>query len=436
MSATNSIDVSGLIRSTRTKGFTAQGSLNELIDNSLDASASVVRIDFDTASKTLYVSDDGLGMNKSKAKDCYKFHADKAASEKAGLYGIGKPVSEGVLSDLKSSTKTYTRAADDVVYEVEADWVVGEAEGTWTPVAARASVEGIRIWETRAINASHGTVVEVPMPEKKFLAMVSDVGTIAKKLAFTYQDYLEDDRVQIILSVDGALAALPTTENLGWNLVAEHQRLRRGIQVWKNGDDERVYHEERKDGRVSWVRLDLSKATPESAKRIADYAEVVAADSGWNQVGEFWLYSVYNPAWNPEGESFELGYTAFCRGRRYLAAIPAEPPTHGDFERRKVIGCARHALKYSFREDAYIRPEGNKSNVTRENIHPDLFKTVKVLARWWAAQYYSLYEEVPAVPDAPGRRATPAVKREFTALYETNDEWYREYVALCARYRV
>lgn len=436
MSATNSIDVSGLIRSTLTKGFTAQGALNEPVHNSLDASASIVRIDFDTASETLYVSDDGVGMNKSTAKDCYKFHADKAASEKAGLYGIGKPVSEGFLSDLKSSTWTYTRAMDDEIYEVEADWVVGEAEGVWAPTAHRVSVEGLRVWESRAVNPLHGTVTQVRMPKKKFLEMVSDVETIAKKLAFTYQDYLEDDRVQIILSVDGVVVPLPDTESLGWNLVAEHQRLRRGIQIWKNGDDERVYHEERKDGRTMWVRLDLTKATPESAKRIADYAEVVAADSGWNQVGEFWLYSVYNPEWNPEGESFEPGYTGFCRNRLYLAAFPAEPPTHGDFKRRKVIGCARHALKYSYREDAYVRPEGNKSNVTKENIHPDLFKTVKILARWWSAQYYSQYEEEPATPDAPGRRATPAVKREFTALYETNDEWYREYVALCARYRV
>jgi len=99
------------------------------------------------------------------------------------------------------------------------------------------------------------------------------------------------------------------------------------------------------------------------------------------------------------------------------------------------VGCARHALKYTYREDEYIRPEGNKSNVTKENIHPDLFRTVKVLSRWWSSEYYRRYVEGPA-PMVVGRRCSPATKREFVHLYETNDEWYREYEALCARFRI
>jgi len=317
MAVANSIDISGLIRSTRTKGFTAQGALNEGVDNSFDAEATIVRVEFDTATSTLYIADNGVGMDRSKARDCYKFHADKAASEKAGLYGIGKPVSEGVLSDGKAATTTYTKAVDDVLYEVKADWVAAEADGVWAPTADNASPEGTRLWEEKAIDTDYGSLVKIPVPPLKFRAMVDDIETIAKELAFNYQDYLAEGR-EIILKVDGAVIDLPDTEGLGWNDVLEHQRCRRGIQVWKKGDEERIYHQEGDQ----WKRFDWRKASPEHSKRMEDYVEVVAAGSGWANVGEFWLESVYNPEWNPENEAFVLGYVAFRRNKRYLARLP------------------------------------------------------------------------------------------------------------------
>lgn len=431
MSTANSIKVDGLIRSIKTKGFTVPGAPKELTDNSLDASATIVGIDFDTANNALYIADDGDGMDRSKAQECYMFHADKPASDKTGLYGIGKLVAEGILCDLKSSTTTITRIAGGQIYEVTAPFAEGERTGTWIIYAHPVSVDGNQTWELRAINLGHGTVVRIPMQKPMFDKMIASIGDLARDYGFTYQDYLARG-CQIRLSVDGVPVPIPADRALGYDAVAAHQRASRRIQIWKRGDEERIYHQ---DADGAMVRYNLSKSKSLDKNPFVDYVDVRVPDSGWEKVGDFTLLSVVNPEWNPEGESYVDGYMAYCRNHRYLAAHPLELAPGGDFEFRRLFLSSRHALKYTYREDAYILPEGNKSNVTKENIHSGLNKVVQTMIRSWVTNYYNEHVLAPApvVDDGIVRPNKNQVK-EFKDLF-ADEEWRLEYEALAARGR-
>ena len=424
MSSSN-IDISGLLRSTKTKGFTMQGAIHELVDNSIDAGASVIKITFRTAGNELIIADNGDGMDKATADMCYCIHHDKPASVKNGLFGIGKTVAEGMLSDLASLTTTVTRVTGGRLLEITADWPGSIASGTWNPRSVGASADyAVPLWDRAAVTPGHGTIAVVNMTPAGFTEVTSNIASLCRVLSYTYQDVAGVD-IQVWL--DGVRQETDMSDTLGWSAARPRERNEVSLEAWtKPGEETIVFHTEG----AAWVRFNHGVPNPGTAARIADYATM--AERGYTRVAGLRLRSVYNPAWNPPGEKEEIGYLSFARNLRHLARIINVPPTHGNMDRRRYLATTRHALYYDYNADSLLKTEGNKSNVTSANVDKVLLAVVRLLARKWVDSYYMAYG-----PDDDGNaegdgKPSAATVKEFKRMY-TNAAWRTAYERLVAQ---
>jgi hypothetical protein len=435
MSSNSNISISGLLRSVKSKGFTIQGALNELIDNSLDASASIVRISFDTRENVLVVADNGAGMTKSVADVSYRIHNDKAATNKNGLYGIGKTVAEGMLSNQVATTTTLTRSKDERLLEITAEWSESIRTDSWNPRAAGASADfGVPTWDKYAIDSSQGTVVFIPMPSEMMLKMVETIDANVRAICYAYE---EQENCKIEILVNGVKQNDDYSDALGWNRVTlDQHRTKVPIEVWTKDGEHRVYHVENEmkvgfnyDAR----KTDGKPIDSLQAPRLDDYNEI--RNAGYRLTAEMSLRCVYNPRFNPSGtvddagnlqrDPMVRGFLSFRRGGRHLAQIPCDPPVSGDMERRRVIGSIRSSLDYTYQADPLINTEGNKSNVTKSNIDQTLFKTVKDIARKWGDTYYKLHVK-PALIVARNPRV-PSEKVDQFKLGYSDPVWRAHY---------
>tara|TARA_R110001583_G_scaffold184059_1_gene343104 strand:+ start:1160 stop:2677 length:1518 start_codon:yes stop_codon:yes gene_type:complete len=84
-----------LIKSISEQGYSFEAALADLIDNSISANASKIEILIDTnkAPYTLFVSDNGTGMNEEDLKNCMRFPSqspdDERVNSDLGRFGLG-----------------------------------------------------------------------------------------------------------------------------------------------------------------------------------------------------------------------------------------------------------------------------------------------------------------------------------------------------------
>lgn len=396
--ASPNISIPGLIRSTKSKGYTTQSSINELVDNGIDASATMIAVRLNTNASKLIISDNGLGMSKAVANKAYCLHNDKPASDKNGLFGIGKSAAEAVLSNLEGDTLTVTKCETGrELLQIDAPWAESIANNEWNPRAFGASgAVGVPIWSAEAINPDHGTVVSIPLPLATKNDIFANILNVSGELAYTYQDL---PNVNIQLSVDG-IVQQPTREyTLGFNDVPDEQRATIQIQILsKDGAENKYFHSE--DGEM--VRLNREAVTsagkPKDAvqsARIHDYNS--SLEDGYVNSGRFTLRIVYNHIRNPSQDEldedavrpdFKRGHISISRNRRHLKRFDADVPNAGDYERRRVLGSICCSLDFNHDSDKFIKIEGNKSNVTLDNVDKMLIWTMRSLVRRWGDAYY------------------------------------------------
>lgn len=444
--ASPNISIAGLLRSTKSKGFTVQGSINELIDNAIDANAKNIAVKFNTQRRDLTISDDGCGMNKAVADKAYCLHNDKPASDKNGLYGIGKSVAEGVLSDLQSSTITLTKCENERIYEITAEWPIAISNNTWNPLASGASADiGAPLWNRETINKQHGTIVCIPMTASKYENVVTNIEKIIRGIGYAYQDRRD---VTIIVSVDETQYDIDYSDSLGWEDVTEEKRNQVTLEIWfKEGSPNRVYHSE--EGTMVRLNRDAVSKQGKSrdaiqAKRINDYN--TATEDGYLKQGVFTLRNVYNPTWNPDiiddeddlqRGDYSRGHLTFRRNNRHLARFDNDPPNTGDYERRRVLGSIRSSLDYTHVSDKFVKAEGNKSNVTKDNIDQLLLNTVRDIVRKWGDSYYKRYIAPEHVQNVAGN--TNSVPKEAVSQFKmnyANPEWRRAYLEFIETFQV
>jgi hypothetical protein len=392
MTTRDNISIAGTLRSTLNRGTTLPGAIKELVDNSIDSGAKLVKIGFNTISNDLIIADDGHGMTKEVADHTYRIHDDKEASTKIGRFGIGKVSAEGYLSGTKSVTTTLTKRDGGRLFEVNADWPVSIAKSEWNPRASGASADfGAPLWETHTVNSSHGTVVKIPMQAELMQTAIDTLGDITCDLDYAYH---ECGGVEIVVEVDGLVQEMESDKRVGWDDVSVKYRMSMGLVVCtKPGEAaSRVFMNI--DGgfkRFNYFKENPngSKVDPVAAALIDDYDATIA--SGFTCV-PMNLRAVYNPEWNPTRENpddewkpVHVGFLTFKRQNRHIASFPNEPRTSGDFWKQRVASAIRSSLDYTHEADGLVKTEGDKSRITKENIDRYLLKTVRDAVRKWGA---------------------------------------------------
>ena len=429
----SNISPSGTIKNLLHLGFTSQDALNELIDNSLDSGATHVRIRFDTTSNTLYVDDDGNGMDRDQLTKALCIYDARPVSENIGLRGAGLKAAHCVLSNEEFPTIIISKTSTSPRCEIDADWPGAITRDYWDPRASRGSDEYRPIWERGCINPDHGTTTKIPMTAAKFSEFLYTLPVTLKDIGRTYEKYINVGK-RITIEVDGAVHTPDMSTSLSWEGTSAHLRNEVPITILHNPTtgEKRVYyqHVHRRPDWTDMVRDNPDKTV--TPKILRDFN--TAQEDGFIVLAEMTLRSTYSSEWNPppnadgEREMYIPGYVSPCRDRRYLRAMPTEFGHAGDYENRRVWASSRHALEFAHTADALIGIQVNKSNLTPENIDPLLLATVYSLAKSWATKIYTKYFKIAQNnPNAEfERRLNRAVKQLKEAAKASNREIFFE----------
>jgi hypothetical protein len=419
-SSRSNISPSGTIINFLSLGFTLKDANMELVDNSLDAQAVNVRIRLDTTTKTLYVDDDGHGMDITQLTGALCINNVRPASENIGLRGLGGKAAHCVLSNEEFPTIIVSKTASSSRCEIDADWPGAVRNDVWDPRASRGSEEYKPLWESGCLNPSHGTTTKIPMPESKFNDLVGSLPCLLKELARTYEAFLETGR-KIVVEIDGVAQPLDNNTCLGWSGTPAHLRNEVPLTVLRKPatGEVRVYyrHESMKPVWTDMVRFNPN--TDAKPAMLRDYQP--SLDDGFVQIDSMTLQSTYRPEWNPpEADgvrpAYIPGYIAPCRDKRFLQPIKSEFASSGDYEARRLRSSARHGLAFSHTADDLIGVQVNKSALTPENINPVLLDTVQRLAKKWANEIYKTHFKVGR--NNPNAEFEKGLKRRMKQLRE------------------
>lgn len=393
----SNISSRGTIENFLHQGITPQDGLMELVDNEIDANAQTVVVRIDTETRMLTVSGDGIGMDKEKMIAGLRINNTRPASEAIGLRGVGGKAGLAVLSGLEASALILSRMEGQRAYEVEIDWPGTMREDKWAPTPSALTRDNGEVWDANKINAEHGTVVQVKMPEAVLARLLPN---LEAELARVYEGRLATGLVLQVV-VDGEERALSSARTLGY-AGAEHRHETK-IQVLRNPTmgDVRVYVEQDFHKKKVWARRDDGKKVHRDLQQ--------SLDAGFEWIGDFTLHSAYDATWDDDD-----GYMSPCRNGRFLGAIHTKLPPAGDYWKRKVHANSRHGLLFSQENDAQIGVQVNKSAVSREGMNGDLLEAVD-----WAMWSFSTKVWNTIKPRTGGPPAEEAqLKRDWKMLKE------------------
>lgn len=406
--ATPNISVKGTVENLLNLGFTNQDAIFELIDNSFDAGATDIRLHLTPSA--LVVSDNGRGMTRNNLRDALCINNTKPGSESIGVRGLGLKAGHACLSKETSVTRIFSKNDDDDVVEIEADWPSARMLGTWNPVANDITVKRMPTWDTYRIDSSHGTVTEIPIPRDTYDAIVGDLPGFLEEIGRTYESQLVNG-VQMSVNVNGTLYSPDMRMALGWDDTPAHLRFEIPVELWKNADcEERVYYEHT-SLRPRYTEMVRNPTDSASKSRLRDYSDL--DDNGFTMVARVIVRMTYRPEWNPsiaeDGSrpAFVPGYIATYRNGRGARRIPLVVPNSGDYEMRRIVGSRRVAINFGYESDDLFGVQVNKSNISPENIHSQLFQTISALSDALARKIYTEHYKTkrPVLPTDKAREA-------------------------------
>ena len=428
----SSIDIRGIQNGILHMGFTDIDSIEELIDNELDAGATRVRIYFTTATTSIAVVGDGKGMTKETLTRSMCYFGAKAASEQAGVFGLGEKAGHLQLSGGLTPSYTVTRnAADEDTWELVADWPASAVSNAWAPAASAAEAARRALWARFAIDPNgQGSLKHIQMPPEKFAEVVGNLPNLMLEIGFAFESHLRGGK-SIEVHMDGAVHSPDMGLTLNYESTPAARRCETPIELWRKGEEERVYyrHSSLKPVYVEMVRQEAGSET-----KVRDYA--TAEHDGFAKVADFVFRSVYpvdsNPpavVGQPRGDVVP-GYVALCRDRRTLCRLPGLfPGTSGDYEDRRVVGATRHWLSFGYRESEMMGVMVDKSHVREEKVHKLLLDIVHDLGRRWSKRYYRTIKAAAAVAPPEGvawARRVKAACANLKRIAETNPGFLEE----------
>ena len=200
-------------------GHTTQTSIMELVQNSVDARATEIRINYDTTNNRLFIIDNGVGMNYStlqKMAILYK-HEDKNENTH-GKFGIGAKDAWfqiggnwHVLSKIKNNN-------DIVTLDWNVDGLIKWADNkteydNFIDSSKNATEDMKKLYDEYKINSESGTLIMCNLPE---YYIDNDFKKTLTKLVKDIQIKHQNKRCEILHNFDGTTVEYTKIENYDW----------------------------------------------------------------------------------------------------------------------------------------------------------------------------------------------------------------------------
>ena len=207
-----------LIKSISEQGYSFEAALADLIDNSISADASQVEILIDTNNTpyTLFIADNGIGMNEQQLKNCMRFPSkspdDERVNNDLGRFGLGMKTAS--FSQTRKFT-TLTRVRDTDKYSARTWDLELLKNNKWnllvnSPESIKKQLEqyleisnsrfnGFNNFDANTIIVWEGLYkFEQYLKEKnRENALFKEIEIIAEHLSLTFHRFMEKNNFQI-----------------------------------------------------------------------------------------------------------------------------------------------------------------------------------------------------------------------------------------------
>ncbi len=435
MTSTTGISMAGTLKNMLASGFSTENCITELIDDSLGAGATHVRLTLVEGPHRLIVADNGCGMTCARLREAHVLNNRSAASSlKHGRFGIGRKHALVGLTQILAPVRTLTRAADGTYSQLDVNYPQVLLTDTMELNAHEMTMSGNKDWVSHAINHEvSGTVTIIPMPVTTYAELQealtsSDVrNSLLYALGLVYHRPLETVMLEVV--VGGITKRIQSINPLAGAKKANCSLETIKIYRQRVTGEVRVYYE---DGGKS-----CRYPVQDNRRRKIFYEDLPGEE--YDHLGDVILRSAYMNNWfivqNPILESMGLrawditdkkdlgiqdvrqfmGGSYYQRNGKIIQRIPAEKPESSDKDPYTIASFknSRHTIEFTpvfseassddiFTLDNIFNVQINKSKVDVGEIQKDVaFTYRKRFREFRAAICKKLAAAAPAPAPAP-----------------------------------
>lgn len=197
-----------LLSSLRSVGYTPETAIADIVDNSLSANASIVKIEFDWDNQRFIITDNGEGMSKQELLKSMSIGSSDPFSERniqdLGRFGMGMKTASFSLGKkltvLTKSSDCISNACWDLNYVRDND--------RWDILIEEQSSEFISTLSDRLSDYYNGTVICISdidkviasvssVEKKKFFKMIDNV---KYHLSLVFHRFIESGKISIMVN--------------------------------------------------------------------------------------------------------------------------------------------------------------------------------------------------------------------------------------------
>jgi hypothetical protein len=460
-SVRSTVSHSGMLKNMLSQNFSELDCLRELIDDSIGARATRIRLTAQSAQNLLVVADNGVGMNRAGMDNAHVFHNRSGPSNKKhGRFGIGRKCALAVLTQLKNAVNTFSSPLEDIpkavpgsIYELIVDFPEYiENDNIDMRATAITSVKQ-HIWTNYKLEGSHGTVTYIPCDPAVFKKVFDDLNSASPEtsipyiLSCTYANYLSGGG-SIILEIDGAETILSPVNFLNWDNIPEENRADRAVQLYLADDDEVYAYYPGRNGQGKKGMYDtdgiVGRMNFQKDSRASKFEEGGPVES-FTYLGSVRIRSAYTDDWIESQRTILAQYnleipnrgedgrqaveralcgTVLSRNGKVVVRFPAERLTAGDKAKYPIAERSNHEISFeaalSDDDDEKKSLDNvfgilvNKSRVDENQIRQHVRKTIKHLQDQFVTLQYKL--TIPEPEPEPAVAATTTTVAEQQAL--------------------
>lgn len=215
-----------LIKSISEQGYSFEAALADLIDNSISADASKVEILIDTnnAPYTLFIADNGTGMNEEALKNCMRFPSqspdDERVNSDLGRFGLGMKTASfsqtrkfTTLSRVRGTEKFSARTWDlELLKNNKWNLLVNSPESIRNRIGQYQQISTSRFNGFENFNANTVIVWEGLYKFEQYLkeknredALFKEIDIIADHLSLVFHRFMEKSKNKLQIRINNQL---------------------------------------------------------------------------------------------------------------------------------------------------------------------------------------------------------------------------------------
>lgn len=211
---TNNINIAGTVFNLLDEGFDTNSSLKEITDNSIGAGAKRIKFFINLKTLTVYVMDDGAGMNKQQLTKLATLNDRKETSRaKQGKYGQGVKLAFAFLTQINHSVTIISKTnnpdpEEDPINQIVIDFARSIETGNYEPKSERSSSLNEASFQkfTQLFGGlDTGTLIKIKMDKRLFKEFhrkiisteISSSGNILYEMGIINQEVIKYQNVSI-----------------------------------------------------------------------------------------------------------------------------------------------------------------------------------------------------------------------------------------------